>query len=87
MNERLFLSEIYLENFKNLRPKDHEIKLNRLNILIGPNGSGKSNFIGVFNFLKHSLISSFEDTQSITEFEKAASQLPRPEGRSLKKLG
>ncbi len=75
MSEKLFLSEIYLENFKNLKINDDTLlQLNHLNILIGPNGSGKSNFIRVFKFLKDSLISYLEDTQGVTEFEKAANE-------------
>lgn len=75
MNERLFLSEMFLKNFKNIRIKDGDIRLNSLNVFIGPNGSGKSNVIGVLKFLKDSLIFSLEDTQGLTEFEKAANEL------------
>ncbi len=48
----MFMQRIKLKNILSFGPKELELELKPLNVLIGPNGSGKSNFIEVMGLLK-----------------------------------
>jgi predicted ATPase len=56
----VMLNKISLEGYKSIR-QCHELKLEKLNVLIGANGSGKSNFLSFFKLLNFAMMGALQE--------------------------